>query len=180
VVAGSDQSVYVASFGYSLLTWTWRPLGRPCSFGCTRPNCGSELARDGGLTADQFLSGVHIRCCGNGHLGFRPYGEALFSNAKKVPKKACPDVRPLARARCSFAPAFIWGHRLRSASRRPPLDVFDFVERRYAPAPQMNASTQPADGAGGSRSKAGELPLGLLSGEERAVRLDLLWELACR
>ncbi|MCS3836629.1 hypothetical protein HNR03_001209 [Pseudomonas sp. JAI111] len=44
----------------------------------------------------------------------------------------------------------------------------------------MNASTQPAEGAGGSRSKAGELPLGLLSGEERSGYADLLWELACR
>jgi hypothetical protein len=43
----------------------------------------------------------------------------------------------------------------------------------------MNASTQPAEGTGGSKSKAaGELTLGLLSGEERAVCLDLLWELA--
>jgi hypothetical protein len=114
--------------------------------------------------------GVHIRCCGNGGWRFRPYGDSLFlTNAsKKVSKKkARPDVRPLARARCSFAPAFIWGHRLRSASRRPPLDVCGFAARRYAPAPQMNASTQPAEGAGRSRSKAGELPLGLLSGEKR-------------
>jgi hypothetical protein len=166
-------------------------------------NCGSEPARGGGLIADHVVLGVHIRCCGNGGWRFRPYGEALFSNAKKVPKKACPGVRPLAGARCSFVPAFIWGHRLRSASRRPPLDVFDFVERRYAPAPQMNASTQPAEGAGGSKSKAGELPLGLLSGEERGYTsiycgswpasedappadqspADVhrtLWELACR
>jgi hypothetical protein len=103
------------------------------------------------------------------------YGFALtaspFFKRQKGTKRLCPDVRPLARARCSFAPAFIWGHRLRSASRRPPLDVCGCAARRYAPAPQMNASTQPADGAGGSRSKAGELPLGLLSGEERAVCL---------
>ncbi|MBV7528434.1 hypothetical protein KW834_28915, partial [Pseudomonas sp. PDM29] len=34
--------------------------------------------------------------------------------------------------------------------------------------PRINASTQPAEGAGGSRSKAaGELTLGLMSGEER-------------
>jgi hypothetical protein len=26
---------------------------------------GAELARDGGLTADQSLAGVHIRFCGN-------------------------------------------------------------------------------------------------------------------
>jgi hypothetical protein len=35
----------------------------------------------------------------------------------------------------------------------------------------MNTSTQPPEGAGGSRSKAaGELTLGLMSGEERGVR----------
>ncbi|WP_218574374.1 hypothetical protein, partial [Pseudomonas sp. PB120] len=37
--------------------------------------------------------------------------------------------------------------------------------------PRMNTSTQPPDGAGGSRSKAaGELTLGLLSGEEQRAR----------
>ncbi|CAI8907621.1 hypothetical protein EMIT0P43_40117 [Pseudomonas jessenii] len=41
----------------------------------------------------------------------------------------------------------IRGHRLRSASRRPPLDVFDFVERRYAPNPLMNTYARPAEGA---------------------------------
>ena len=36
--------------------------------------------------------------------------------------------------------------------------------------PRMNTSTQPPEGAGGSRSKAaGELTLGLMSGEERVV-----------
>jgi hypothetical protein len=33
----------------------------------------------------------------------------------------------------------------------------------------MNTSTQPPDGAGGSRSKTGELTLGLLSGEKQRV-----------
>ena len=36
-----------------------------------------SIARDGGLTADQSLAGVHIRFCGNGHLGFRPYDGSL-------------------------------------------------------------------------------------------------------
>ena len=40
------------------------------------------------------LSSVHIRCCGNGGLGFRPYGGSPFSNAKKVTQKACSYVRP--------------------------------------------------------------------------------------
>ncbi|CAI8834345.1 Outer membrane protein AlgE [Pseudomonas chlororaphis] len=53
--------------------------------------------------------GVHIRCCGNGHLGFRPYGDSLFSNAKKVSKKACPSIRCLARARHALTPALLRG-----------------------------------------------------------------------
>jgi hypothetical protein len=58
---------------------------------------GARLAREGGLIADLFSVGrVHIHSCGNGGWRFRPYGEALFSNAKKVPKKARPGVRPLA------------------------------------------------------------------------------------
>ena len=40
-----------------------------------KSNVGAELARDGGLTADQSFAGVHIHSCGNGHLGFRPYGQ---------------------------------------------------------------------------------------------------------
>jgi hypothetical protein len=114
------------------------------------------------------------------------YGFALtathffFKRQKKVSKKRlAPSVRPLAWARRSFAPVSIWGHRLRSASLRPPLDVFDFVERRFAPTPQMNTSTQPPEGAGKARSKskaAGELTLGLLSGEERKANTDPLWE----
>ena len=76
--------------------------------------------------------------------------------------------------------------------------------------PRMHTSTQPTEGAGGSRSKAaGELTLGLMSGEERGCGpcfslgtgssgrriaakavskadqllegvLGLLWELACQ
>jgi hypothetical protein len=39
----------------------------------------------------------------------------------------------------------------------------------------MNTSTQPPDGAGGSRSRAaGELTLGLMSGEKQ-VYVDLLY-----
>ncbi|CAI8816742.1 hypothetical protein EMIT0P291_10469 [Pseudomonas sp. IT-P291] len=44
----------------------------------------------------------------------------------------------------------------------------------------MNTSTQPSEGAGGSRSRAaGELTLGLLSGEKQWVYADPLWERAC-
>jgi hypothetical protein len=33
---------------------------------------------------------VNIRCCGNGGLGFRPYGESPFPDAEKVTEKALP------------------------------------------------------------------------------------------
>ncbi len=62
----------------------------------------------------RVFDGVHIRCCGNGHLGFRPYGDSLFSNAgvpaqQKVSKKACPSIRCLARARHALTPALLRG-----------------------------------------------------------------------
>jgi hypothetical protein len=46
--------------------------------------------------------------------------------------------------------------------------------------PRMNTSSQPAEGAGESRSKAeGELTLGLMSGEKQRVYVAPLWERAC-
>ncbi|AZD06112.1 hypothetical protein C4K26_0682 [Pseudomonas chlororaphis] len=30
-----------------------------------------------------MLDGVHIRSCGNGYLGFRPYGGSLFFKRQK-------------------------------------------------------------------------------------------------
>ncbi|AZC37305.1 hypothetical protein C4K37_2918 [Pseudomonas chlororaphis subsp. piscium] len=57
-----------------------------------------------------LVDGGHIRCCGNGGWRFRPYGDSLFSNAKKVSKKACPSIRCLARARHALTPALLRGH----------------------------------------------------------------------
>ena len=87
------------------------------------------------------------------------YGFALtathFSRRRKVSKKRlAPSVRHLAKARCSLAPVSIWGHRLRSASRRPPLDVCGFAARRFAPDPQMNTFTRPPEGAGRSKARS--------------------------
>src|SRR5471032_1288249 len=90
------------------------------------------------------------------------FGKRPKSNQKVSPRRPAPRL-----GSACLRSVFIWGHRLRSASLRPPLDVFDFVERRYAPTHQMNTSTQPPEGAGRARSRAGELTLGLMSGEER-------------
>ncbi|AZD48216.1 hypothetical protein C4K20_2801 [Pseudomonas chlororaphis subsp. aurantiaca] len=53
--------------------------------------------------------GVHIRCCGNGGLGFRPYGGSLLANAPKVTKRSRPSIRPLAKARGALTPALLRG-----------------------------------------------------------------------
>ena len=72
-------------------------------------HCGSEPARDGGLTADLSLVGVHIHSCGNGHLGFRPYGGSLGkapSNQGLLPLSFGPSPRlrvPSLRS-CSVGP----------------------------------------------------------------------------
>ncbi|NWL23583.1 hypothetical protein DM828_30315 [Pseudomonas umsongensis] len=118
------------------------------------------------------------------------YGFALtaspFCQTPGVPaqtkgtKKSCPSVRPLAKARRSFAPVSIRGH-------CPPVGFAGTYMQRVRlrrtalrATPRMNTSTQPPDGAGRSRSRAkGELTLGLMSGEERRVYADSLWERAC-
>jgi len=45
--------------------------------------------------------------------------------------------------------------------------VFGFAKRSLRSHARINPSTQPSDVAHGARSRAGELTLGLLSGEER-------------
>ena len=73
------------------------------------------------LLSAVFGLGGHIRCCGNGFLGFRPYGGSLFPNARNAgPEKSNQKGFTLTYGpRCgsgSFAPGLIRGHRLRFAS----------------------------------------------------------------
>jgi hypothetical protein len=79
------------------------------------------------------------------------YGFALtathFSRRRKVSKRLRPGVRRLAKAPRTLATVSIRGHRLRSASRRPPLDVCGCAARRYAPNPLMDTYARPAEGA---------------------------------
>ena len=74
---------------------------------CRRAVCGI------GIYTNSFVvvgGCVHIRCCGHGHLGFRPYGGSLWKSAKvskallphhSVPRlgSACPQsgIAPWAR-----------------------------------------------------------------------------------
>ncbi|SDP56243.1 hypothetical protein SAMN04490202_4875 [Pseudomonas reinekei] len=47
-------------------------------------SCGSWPASDGGLTVSLAFAGVHIRCCGNGCLGFRSYSGSLWKSPKVI------------------------------------------------------------------------------------------------
>ncbi len=106
---------------------------------------------------------VHIRCCGNGGLGFRPYGGSLLANAPKVTKNACSCVRPARWGsgflRCGIDP----GAASTVCFAAPPLAAFGFAKRSLRSHARINPCAQPSDVARGSRSKAfGELALGLL------------------
>ena len=106
-----------------------------------------------------------------------------MSNDTKGTKKSCPSVRPLAKARRSFAPVSIRGH-------CPPVSFATTYMQRVRlrrtalrATPRMNTSTQPPEGAGKSKARskaAGELTLGLMSGEERRVYADHCRSLACQ
>jgi hypothetical protein len=131
-------------------------------FFCVLAACGPTML---------WVFGVYIRFFGNGGLGFRPYGGSLFPDAEKVTKKACSCVRPARWGsgflRCGIDP----GAAPTVCFAAPPLAVFGCAKRSLRSHARINPSTQPSDVARGSRarSRAGELTLGLLSGEERGV-----------
>ncbi|VVP82033.1 hypothetical protein PS925_00591 [Pseudomonas fluorescens] len=120
---------------------------------------------------------VNIRCCGNGGLGFRPYGGSLFPDAEKVTKKACSCVRPARWGsgflRCGIDP----GAASPVCFAAPTPAVFGCAKRSLCSHARINPSTQPSDVARGSRSRAGELTLGLLSGEERVFGFGFVVDL---
>ncbi|MDP9712328.1 UNVERIFIED_ORG: hypothetical protein J2X80_004429 [Pseudomonas fluorescens] len=107
----------------------------------------------GGLWADQvlWLFWVHIRCCGNGFLWFRPYGDSLWQTPQRKqrsgPRRSAPrwgsgflrsGIHPGASPPVCFA--------------APPLDACGFAARSLRSHPRMNPSTQPSEGAGTSRA----------------------------
>jgi hypothetical protein len=104
-----------------------------------------------------------------------PDGDSLFlQTPKKVSKKTlAPTFGP---RKLGFLRSGIdSGAAATVCFAAPPSAVYDFVVRSLRSHARINPSTQPSDVAGGSRSKAGELTLGLLSGEKRRMALDLWW-----
>ncbi|MNV71539.1 hypothetical protein D3C71_1645650 [compost metagenome] len=87
------------------------------------------------------------------------YGFALtashffYKRLKKVTKKTlAPSVRPLAEARCSFAPAFIRGHCPPVCCATTYMQRVRLRRTALRATPRMNASTQPPEGAGRSKT----------------------------
>jgi hypothetical protein len=146
--------------------WAWRPSGRP-GFGVVGYISVAAVMAAGGfaLTARHFFQTPECR------------------PSKKYPKRLAPSVRPLAGARRSFAAVFIRGHCPPVCFATTCMQRVRLRRTALRATPRMHTSTQPPEGAGRSRSRAaGELTLGLMSGEEQVGvrRLAFLWELACR
>ena len=128
--------------------WAWRPLGRPGSWWIEYISVAAVMAAGGfALTATYFF----------------------FKRQKKdKQKRLAPSARPLAGARGSFAAVSIRGHCPPVCFATTYMQRVRLRRTALRATPRMNTSTQPSEGAGGSRSRdAGELTLGLMSGEEQ-------------
>ena len=113
-----------------------------------------------------WVGWVNIRCFGSGCWRFRLTATYFFTSAKKSKQKTLAPAfgpRRLGFLRCGIDP----GAAATVCFAVPPCAVAGCARRSLRSHAQINPSTQPSDVAGGSRSRAGELTLGLLSGEKR-------------
>jgi hypothetical protein len=137
------------------LRLTWRPSGRPCSWG---------------LGEYPFLRALS--------LAVSLLQRVPLANAPKEPKVCALTFGPLAGARGSFAPGSIRGHRFRFASLHllSMCSTSSNGAARLPPDQSLHSACRRA-----FRSKAVlELTLIVLSGEEqKRFALALLWERAC-
>ena len=129
----------------------WRPYRRPCF---------------GWLCEYPFLRVLRLAVSPLRRLTF------LQGAPKKVTKNACPNVRPTRWGSGFLRSGIDPGASSPVCCAAPPLDVFGFAKRSLRSHPRINPGTKPADGAGGSRSRAAaELALILLSGGRACDRL---------
>ena len=105
------------------------------------------------------LDCVHIRCCGNGYLGFRSYSGSLLANAPKVTKRSLPHHSvPRLGSACPHsgtAPrAAATGHPWPGAAKSASLPIYP-LHRAYlrpswltGPADQKQIKSRSSVGAG--------------------------------
>jgi len=127
------------------------------------------------IAASVVLFWVYIRCCGNGGLWFRLTATHFFyKRLKKVSKKTLAPAfgpRRLGSLRSGIDP----GAAATVCFAAPTSAVSGCARRSLRSHARIDPSTQPSDVAGDARSKAGELTLGLLSGEKRRMAWDFRW-----
>jgi hypothetical protein len=121
------------------------PLGPRRSEACPRRRPDS---RPGSLIVYISVSAVTAT------YGFALTASPFWQTPQKEPKGLAPNVRPLAKARRSFAPVSIWGHRPTVCFATTYMRWVRLRRTALRANPQMNTSTQPPEGAGRSRSKA--------------------------
>ena len=130
--------------------WRWRPDRRPCS---------------GWLCEYPFLRLLRLAVPPLRRVTF--YRGRLKSNQKRLPQRSAHSLG-LGFLRSGIDP----GASSPVCCAAPPFDVFGFAKRSLRSHPRINPGTKPADGAGGSRSRAAaELALILLSGGRACDRL---------
>ncbi|MGF6488627.1 hypothetical protein ABH904_002400 [Pseudomonas frederiksbergensis] len=86
--------------------------------------------------------------------GFALTASPFWQTPQKEPKGLAPSVRPLAKARRSFAPVSIWGHRPTVCFATTYMRWVRLRRTALRANPQMNTGTRSPEGAGRSRSKA--------------------------
>jgi hypothetical protein len=135
-------------------------------------SCGRLSASDGFLSGGEFW--VHIRCCGDGGLGFRPYGESLFQTPKRNQKALL--LRTALAGSGPFAAGSIRAQRLRFAAlHRLPL-CLAAPDGRCAPTPgSIPSLSLPMSPVRQDQDQKHSSWRSLLSGEKRRMTWDLRW-----
>ena len=125
---------------------------------------------------------VHIRCCGNGHLGFRSYSGSLLANAPKVTKRSSPHhSAPRLGSVCPHSGFGAWaaamGHPWPSAANPASCRVTHapkpaFGQRGFTGRLRSKAKAR-------AKAKAKAERVGLRADRYLTVELGQMWELAC-
>ena len=119
---------------------------------------------------------VHIRCCGNGHLGFRSYSGSLLANAPKVTKRSSPHhSAPRLGSVCPHSGFGAWA----AAMGHPWPSAANPASCRVTHVPKPAFGQRGFTGRRRSEAKAKAERGGLKADRFLIVDPVQMWELAC-
>ncbi len=119
---------------------------------------------------------VHIRCCGNGHLGFRSYSGSLLANAPKVTKRSSPHhSAPRLGSVCPHSGFGAWA----AAMGHPWPSAANPASCRVTHVPKPAFGQRGFTGRRRSQAKAKAERGGLGADRYCVVDPSQMWELAC-